>query len=228
MQTPLAGVIFDLDGTLVDSAPDIRNALNEYLRGIGRRSLTLDEVKAALGDGAIALCQRALGLTGGNVDHTALVEHVHNFVAIYRAISADPAQIYPGVVETLRYFRARNVALGLCTNKPEAATHKLLDDLELRQYFGAVAGGDTFMVHKPDPGHIRGVIERLGVAVQHCVMVGDSVNDLAAARGLNIPCVWVDYGYGGNSAILQADASINDFAALPEILAKLGFSHPPG
>ena len=224
MATPLAGVIFDLDGTLVDSAPDIRNAINAYLQTQDRRPLTLDEVKRAVGDGAMQLVERALALTGAKSSHDGLLEHVQSFIRIYRDIAPDPAQIYPGIIATLDAFKADAVALGVCTNKPEAATHKLLDSLKLKPYFGAVAGGDTFQVHKPNPEHLRGVIDMLGVAVPHCVMVGDSSNDLAAAHGLGIPCILVDYGYGSDVAALPAEAIINDMKLLRPTLVRLGFS----
>lgn len=223
MTIPLAGVIFDLDGTLVDSAPDIRNAINAYLQTQERRPLTLDEVKRAAGDGAMLLVERALSLTGAQTSHNDLVNHVQSFIKIYRDITPDPAQIYPGVLPTLDAFKTHAVPMGICTNKPEIATQKLLDYLRLKPYFGAVAGGDTFQMHKPDPEHLRGVIDMLGVPVTHCVMVGDSSNDLAAAHGLGIPCILVDYGYGDDIAALPAEAFINDMAQLHQTLARLGF-----
>ena len=217
----LTGVIFDLDGTLVDSAPDICNALNAFLAERGRPGVTLGQTQAALGDGVVKLLERIHLLVG--VQPQDAMAEVQAFVAIYRAIKADPAQIYPGVTAVLQHLRDKGVALGVCTNKPETATLKLLEDLALQRYFGAVAGGDTFLVHKPDPGHLRGVIERLGVDAAGCVMVGDSTNDLAAAHGMQTPCVLVDYGYGSDVSFLPAEAVIQDMAALPGALAQLGF-----
>lgn len=223
MTIPLAGVIFDLDGTLIDSAPDIRNAINTHLQSQNRRLLSLDEVKRAVGDGALTLVERALGLTGTKADHDTLIEHVHSFIKIYRDITPDPAQIFPGVLSTLAAFKEHAVPMGICTNKPQAATHKLLDDLRLKPFFSGIAGGDTFPVHKPDPGHLRGVIDMMNVPVAHCVMVGDSPNDLAAAHGLGIPCILADYGYGSDCASLPAEAIIKDMAELPAALTRLGF-----
>ena len=223
MSKQLSGVIFDLDGTLVDSAPDICNAINAHLATLQRRALTLEEVKAAVGDGAMLLVERALALTGQRPTHDGLVDHVQDFIRIYRNIAADPTQIYPGVTATLEDLTARDVALGICTNKPEVATHKLLDDLRLKHYFHGIAGGDTFQVHKPNPDHLRGVIAMMGVAVAESVMVGDSPNDLAAAQGLGIPCIMVDYGYGSGVRDLPADAVISDLTALRPTLMRLGF-----
>ncbi|MEJ0061765.1 MAG: phosphoglycolate phosphatase [Alphaproteobacteria bacterium] len=220
MAKKLSGVIFDLDGTLVDSAPDIRNALNEYLRALGRRALTLEEATGMIGDGVMLLVERALTTTGEKPGD--IIPHVQSFMKIYRAINADPAQIYPGVMKILDFMRERNIALGLCTNKPEAATHKLLDDLKLAAYFSGVAGGDTYPLHKPNPEHLRGVIAMMGVDADRCVMVGDSPNDLAAARGLGVPCVLADYGYASVKD-LPADAFIESMEGLPEALVRLGF-----
>jgi phosphoglycolate phosphatase len=224
INTPLTGVIFDLDGTLVDSAPDIRNAINAYLAMQERRPLTLDEVKRAVGDGAMILVERALGLTGEKPAQDDLLDHVQKFIKIYRDIQPDPAQIYPGVIATLQNLQSHAIALGICTNKPESATLKLLDALKLTPYFGAIAGGDTYPVHKPNPDHLRGVITTLDVPVTGCVMVGDSSNDLAAAHGLGIPCILVDYGYGSDVAALPAEAVINDMTLLIPTLTRLGFN----
>ncbi len=217
----LSGVVFDLDGTLVDSAPDIHNALNLFLLERGRRGVTLNETKAALGDGVAKLLERILSMTGGRPEDFAA--DIHSFLDIYRAIKGDPRQIYPQVIETLQGLRAGGIGVGLCTNKPEAATLKLLDDLAIEALFDAVAGGDTFAVHKPHPDHLRGVIQRMNVPVTGCVMVGDSPNDLAAAHGLGIPCVLVDYGYGADIGILPAEAVIGSMSELAEALARLGF-----
>ncbi len=217
----LRGVVFDLDGTLVDSAPDIHNALNLFLLERGRRGVTLNETKTALGDGVAKLLERILSMTGGRPESFAA--DIHGFLDIYRAIKGDPRQIYPQVIETLQNLRAGNIAVGLCTNKPEAATLKLLDDLAIAGLFDAVAGGDTFTVHKPHPDHLRGVIQRMKVPDACCVMVGDSPNDLAAAHGLGIPCVLVDYGYGADISILPAEAVIGSMGELARAIEQIGF-----
>ncbi len=219
---PLTGVVFDLDGTLVDSAPDIRNALNLFLAERGRRAVTLDETKSALGDGAVKLVERILRLTGSCPDD--IMDDVRAYIALYRDIPADPAQIYPAVLNVLDGLRTQRIGLGVCTNKPESATRKLLDELALLPYFSGVAGGDTYMTHKPDPEHLRGVIMQMGVDPAGCVMVGDSPNDLLAAHGMNVPCILVDYGYGADNSVLPAEIIIDTMAELPEALRALGFS----
>lgn len=223
MPQPLRGVIFDLDGTLVDSAPDLRNALNAFLAARNRRPLTLAETKAAIGDGAVKLVERALRLTGDCPTGDTLLDETRAYIAIYRTIVADPSQLYPDVLTTLMALRQKSIALGLCTNKPESATRKLLDELALAPYFSGVAGGDTFPTHKPDPAHLHGVITQMGLTPDGCVMVGDSPNDLAAAHGLQVPCILVDYGYAANVRDLPAEATISRMGDLPAALSALGF-----
>lgn len=219
----LRGVIFDLDGTLVDSAPDLRNALNQFLAERGRRSLTLAETKAAIGDGAVKLVERAFRLTGDCPAGDALLDEARAYISIYRNIVADPSQLYPDVVNTLNVLQQKSIALGLCTNKPEGATRKLLDELLITPYFSGIAGGDTFPTHKPDPAHLLGVITQMGLTPTGCAMVGDSPNDLVAAHGLQVPCIMVDYGYGADVRDLPAEATISGMGELPAALSALGF-----
>jgi phosphoglycolate phosphatase len=217
----LRGVIFDLDGTLVDSAADIRYALNQFLATRNRRSVTLAETQWAIGDGAAKLVERIMAATGEISGDLSL--DTKDFIEVYNTITADKSQIYPYVTEVLAQLQSQGIALGLCTNKPETATRKLLADLDLQRYFNAVAGGDTFPKRKPDSSHLRGVIDLLGVPASGCVMVGDSINDFLAAQGLGIPCVMVNYGYGADADLLPAAAVIAGMQHLYSTLMKIGF-----
>jgi phosphoglycolate phosphatase len=220
---PLKGLIFDLDGTLLDSAPDLRQAVNLMLAEHGRRPLSLDEVKAMTGDGSMALVQRAFKVTGDIISDDVF-PYVQQFIGHYRNIKADPAQIYPHVVPILDKYHEVGVMLGICTNKQEAASYRVLEELNLLQYFEFIAGGDTFPVHKPNPGHLQGVITALDVPRETCVFVGDGINDVRAARGAEIPCVVVTHGYGAvDRDDLNADSTIAGFDELPEALARLGY-----
>ncbi len=222
----LQGLIFDLDGTLVDSAPDLRQALNLMLAQFGRRPLALDEVEGMTGDGMLPMVHRAFAATGEALPDTQSYERFQVFIAHYRSQKPDASQIYPGVMEALARFHAAGVRLGVCTNKQEAATLRLLEGLDLKRLFTFVAGGDTFTVHKPNPGHVNGVIEKLGVPAGGCVMIGDSVNDVLAAHGAGIPCVVVTAGYGQAPETLGADKLIRGFAELTAALETLGFTIP--
>ncbi len=220
----LQGLIFDLDGTLLDSAPDLSHALNQTLKSHGRRALTLDEVKPMTGDGMLPMLSRAFAATGAAIPDSESYKLFQEFITHYRNSNPNPAQIYPHVEESLKTFKARNIKLGICTNKQEAATHRLLEQLKLKDYFEFIAGGDTFETHKPHPGHVRGVISALGVPPETCVMIGDSPNDVLAAQGAGIPCLVVTHGYGVGMDQYGADGLIDGFRALPEALGKLGFN----
>lgn len=219
----LQGLIFDLDGTLVDSAPDIRQALNLTLKTHGRRPLALNEVKNLIGDGFLTTLGKAFAATGEAIPDSESYVRFQEFIAHYREQKPDPAQIYPHARETLESFHNAGVRLGICTNKQEASTHDLLDALGLKRYFTFIAGGDTFPVHKPNPGHITGVIEKLSVPAPHCAMIGDGPHDVAAARGAGIHCLVVTHGYGGDFDRLGASGLIAGFRELPQALKKLGF-----
>ncbi|MDD3288443.1 MAG: HAD-IA family hydrolase [Alphaproteobacteria bacterium] len=221
----LMGVIFDLDGTLLDSAPDLHNALNQTLVKYGRRQLSLAETKSMVGDGMMTLVQRALTATGG-INPDQEMNCVRDFITLYRGITPDPIQIYPHVLEILEKYYAAGIKIGMCTNKQASMTNKLLKELDLLKYFGFVAGGDTFMAHKPNPDHIYGVIEALEVPRENCIMVGDSRNDVAASHGAGIPCIVVTLGYGTDFDKIGADKLIANFNELPAALSELGFEAP--
>lgn len=219
----LEGLIFDLDGTLVDSAPDLRQAMNQTLAAHGRRAVSLEEIKSFTGDGMLAQVQRAFAATGMPLGDDESHRVSQAYVKHYREVKADPSQIYPHVVEVLQGFIDQGIKIGLCTNKHEASTLKLLQDLGLIRYFQAIAGGDTFPVRKPHPGHVMGVIERLGIAAGSCVMVGDSMNDVLAAQGGGIPCLVVTHGYGADVGHLGANGLIGGLHELQGALEVLGF-----
>jgi phosphoglycolate phosphatase len=219
----LQGLIFDLDGTLIDSAPDLCQAMNKILAENGRRPVTLDEVKSFVGDGMLTMMQRALAATGNPLPDNETFRIFQKFVGYYRDLPAAQEQIYPHVRETLENFIAKGVKLGLCTNKQETATKRLLKDLDMARYFTFVAGGDTFALHKPHPDHVKGVVEKMGVPALGCVMVGDSVNDVSSAKGNDIPCLIVTHGYGFEVEELGAAALIEGIDQLPAALQGIGF-----
>jgi phosphoglycolate phosphatase len=220
----LKGLIFDLDGTLLDSAPDLRQALNLTLAAHGRRPLTLEEATRLTGDGMLPMLSRAFAMTGKPIPDSESYIRFQEFITHYRKQKADPSQIYPHVIDSLKHFKKRGVAMGVCTNKQEASTIRLLEDLNIQNYFGFVAGGDTFPVHKPHPDHVRGVMQALKLSPANCVMVGDGSNDVRAAQGAGIPCILVTQGYGIDVEDLGAEAIIASFAELPTALQKLGFA----
>lgn len=216
------GLLFDLDGTLIETAPDLTHALNHALRAAGRPPLPQEVVRTLIGDGARMLLSR--GLMQQEVAPTpeeiarwlpVLLEHYGDHIA-------DESRPFAGCVETLRQFREAGIRLAVCTNKTAALTERLLGALGVRDLFDAVLGGDSLPVRKPHPGHIEGTLEALGVTASRAAMIGDSNNDVRAARAAGVPVVVVSFGYTATPAAeLGADAVIDSYQALPGALAAL-------
>jgi len=214
-------LVFDLDGTLVDSAPDLRAALNEMLRECGRPPLSLPQVKRMIGDGAPALVARALAASG--TDPADAASALPRFIELYEADAVRLTQPYPAVPETLLALRRRGYRTAICTNKPQHATVTVLEGLGLLPLFDGIAGGDRFAVRKPDPGHLLGLIGAVDARPEAAAMIGDSENDAAVARSAGLPLVLMRYGYArADLASLGADALLDDFAKLPAALDRLG------
>ena len=217
-------LVFDLDGTLVDSVPDLRAALNEMLRERGRPPLSLPQVKRMIGDGAPAMVARALAASGADPD--GATRALRRFLEIYEANAVRLTRPYPGVRETLTALRRLGYRTAICTNKPQQATIAVIEGLGLLSLFDGIAGGDRFPVRKPDPGHLLGLIGELGAQVAASAMIGDNENDAAAARAAGVPLVLMRYGYARvDPELLAADALLDHFAELPQALERLGL--PP-
>ncbi len=215
-------VAFDLDGTLIDSAPEIGSSLNRLLARFGRRPVTGEEVRMMVGDGALTLVRSGFAATGEPLSPEIEAETLADYLDELAAEPARPESLYPGVPEILARLREGGVRLGLCTNKPERATRLVLDQLGLAPLFEAVAGGDTLPYRKPDGRHLGYVLERLGAAGRSSAMVGDNANDVRAARAAGVPVVAVSYGYPRMPvADLGADIVIDRFADLPAALERL-------
>lgn len=220
----LEAVLFDLDGTLLDSAHDITQGLNKMLVDDGRAPLDVAQIKPMLGDGAMELCRRALTATGGCTDDD-LFPYVQKFIKHYRKIDPDPAQVFPGVCVMLKNFQAKGIKLAVCTNKPDEASHEILKLLKLDTYFDFIAGGDTFQIHKPHPGHITGILDKIGASVQGTLFVGDGPADVGACQRAGVPCIIMTHGYGQDYEALktESDAMVDSFDDFIPVIEKLGF-----
>jgi len=215
-------ILFDLDGTLVDSAPDVRACTNEALAAEGRRELSLGEIKSLIGQGARVLVERALALTGDAGTAEMVDECLERFIATYRAHPVRHTQVYPGVLEVLDRFRGLGITMGICTNKPQATTGPVIDAFGLDPYFGTICCGDAVPHRKPDGRHVFHTLEILGADAASAVLVGDSENDIGAALNAGIPSVAVSFGYSHQPPHeLGADAVIDAFADLPDALARI-------
>ncbi len=219
MTDPLPVLVFDFDGTLIDSAPELQHCLNAVLTEHGRSALPVEAVKTMIGNGVKKLVERGFNATGGApADLDATMEQ---FMAHYYAAPVEDT-LYDGVRPTLGLLRDAGHRIAICTNKPYRATMRILKGLEIADYFEAVAGGDSFPVRKPDPGHLLGVLEILGTTPSHAIMIGDSPNDIGCAIAAEVRSVAVTYGYSNvPHAELGADVLIDRFDALPDALANL-------
>lgn len=219
----IRAVLFDLDGTLVDSAPDLATAVNALLAELGRPGVSLDEVRRWVGNGADRLLERALsGSLDGRIPATELATARPRFLHHYEHLLCVDSGLYPGVTEGLRALHATGMRLGCVTNKPSRFARPLLERLAIADYFTAVVGGDDAPRKKPAPDPLLMAIEQLGVAPRHCLMVGDSEHDVAAARAAGCPVVAVPYGYNHGRDIRKAhpDVVIDSLAELPLLLRE--------
>ena len=194
MPAPSA-LIFDLDGTLIDSIPDMTIALNRLMALFGRRPLTDEEARGMVGDGATELVRRAFRLTGAELAADETKTTVERYIDFYAEHPAARSAFYPGVAETLDALAAAGRRLALCTNKPERVMHPLLDSLGLAGRFEVVLGAGVLPARKPDPAPVRWVLDRLAVAPASAMMIGDSRNDIVSAQAAGVRAVAVGYGY---------------------------------
>ena len=189
---PFDIIVFDLDGTLADTAPDLAAALNHTLAQMDRPSIPEEEVRHMVGHGARAMLSKGLSATG-DVSQ-ALVEHGFPlFLAYYEAHIADATRPFEGVEAALAEIEAQGMKMAICTNKLEGLTHTLVRALGWDGRFAAIVGGDTLPQRKPDPAPVHEAIARAGGG--RAVFIGDSINDTDAARAAGIPCVALSFGF---------------------------------
>lgn len=220
--TQLRAIVFDLDGTLIDSAPDVAAALNRMLAEEGRRQLTLQEVQGLVGEGARVLIEGAFTATGTAAAADQAERALARYLACYAEEPANRTIVFPGVRQTLAALAERGVPMGICTNKPIGMTRLVLDELGMAPLFAAVTGGDSLPFRKPDGRHILETLALMGSGPAGAVYVGDSRTDVAAARDAGLPVVAVSWGYaGGAPRALGADALVDDFSALPAVIYGL-------
>jgi phosphoglycolate phosphatase len=208
-------IVFDLDGTLIDTAPDLIGTLNRILSQHGVPAVGFDEARAMIGAGVKPLLQRALASKGVQFAPDEIDRLFEEYLKLYAAHIADRSRPFPGLEAALDALAADGCILAVCTNKLEWLSVLLLDKLKLSPRFAAICGQDTFAMRKPDPEMLRLTIARAGGDVAHAVMVGDSMTDVATAQAARVPVVAVDFGYTEiPPRELGADRLISHFDAL--------------
>lgn len=215
-------ILFDLDGTLVDSVADLASALNRVLGEDGFPALDVDAVKKMVGGGVPLLIERALKAHGDTPTQDRVASLYPRFLETYGPHAADETRMFPGVLEALKAFKDSGIGLGVCTNKPEKISRSILESLSVAHFFGAVIGGDTLTVKKPEPGPLIEGFKRLGCAPENGLMVGDSGADANAARAAGVPVILVTYGYTRVPVEeLPNDGIVDSFSVLPDAIGRV-------
>lgn len=222
MSTWPEAVIFDLDGTLVDSAPDMAAALNQLLGELDLPPYEVAVVRTLIGGGVPKLIERALRphrRTPAEFGGEALVER---FMEIYAPRATETSRLYDGVEPELKRLTADGVKCGVCTNKPSGVTHQILEELDIARFMSSVVGGDSGLPKKPDSAPMLRMLGQLGVSADKAVLVGDSRVDVALARAVGMPVIVVSYGYTKTPAAeLGGDLLVDGFAQLPAAFTRL-------
>jgi phosphoglycolate phosphatase len=210
-------VVFDLDGTLIDSAPDMHRAVNLMLADLGCAPLTLPDIRSMVGDGASALIARALAAR-----HCVSADPAKALDEFLEHYEADPTNVtgtFPGVAETLGRLQASGLTLAVCTNKPSRLTGIILERLEIDRFFTRVVAGDSMPFRKPDPRALMEVVDGFGTPKAATLMVGDSEVDAATAHAAGVPFILMTYGY--HRGPIEDIASIATLDHFPELATLL-------
>lgn len=213
-------ILFDLDGTLVDSVPDLAAAVDAVLSDVGRPAAGESAVRNWVGNGIDRLVKRALtGEMEAEPDPGLFNRAIVTFRDHYERFNGDSSRLYPTVAGTLSDLASEGMALACITNKSEQFSIPLLQKLDVLKYFGVVVSGDTLKVRKPDPGPLLAAAQRMAVAPAASLMVGDSIHDVHAARAAGMPVVGVSYGYNHGRPIAEAnpDAVVDRIAELMDM-----------
>jgi phosphoglycolate phosphatase len=209
-------LVFDLDGTLIDSAPDIAAAINALFAELNLLEIPVAEVRRMVGEGAPIFLARALERAGSRLDPAELMAR---YAEHYIANTAGLTTLYPGVLETLAQLAEAGCRFGLCTNKPHRPTLDVLSVFGLDRFFGAVVTGESMDKRKPSPEPLLAALREIGGEPGNSVMIGDSVVDQATAVAAGVASIIIPSGYG--MAPVTGGRTISDFLALPAALAEL-------
>lgn len=211
--------IFDLDGTLVDTAPDFKNSLNYMLKEMNEETIELDEIRNLVGYGARELIRRTAISKGIEHDDKKINDMLKIFLLHYTHNIDDDSVLFENVKNVLLFLKEKNIKLAVCTNKMEKLSNLLLEKLGVLHLFDFLVGGDSFPKGKPDPFPLLRICEKLNISKSESIMVGDSITDLKSGHSAGMPVVLVEYGYTENTKIYgEADLVINNFSQLKELI----------
>ena len=212
-------VIIDLDGTLVDSVPDLAYALNAVLMEDGHPELAVDIVRNMIGGGIPKLLERGLRAHDADSSEEAVAQRLPRMIEIYEANATKNTRLYPGCEELLKALKARSIPMALCTNKPTEATHIIMNELGIADYFDVIVGGTSGFPKKPDPRAVNHILSELDVKAENVLMIGDSKVDLGAARNVGAPIALMTYGYSKTPVSeLGADHVFDSFTEIVDFL----------
>ncbi len=219
-------ILFDLDGTLVDTAPDLMTAHNHVMKKFGYSTRSVNEIRNLVGKGASVLIGRSIWGSAKKefskiTDEKIKNEMVKEFISFYGKNIVKDSKLIKGVLEFLKWAKSKNISMGVCTNKQEHLAIDLLKKIEIYDYFEYVAGGNTFEYCKPDPRHLTSIIEIMNGDIKKSLMIGDSENDADAAKSAGIPMILVEDGYTEKKIEqIYHNHLIKDFIGIEKIVSK--------
>ena len=219
-------ILFDLDGTLVDTAPDLMGAHNYVMKKFGYSSKSVEDIRNLVGKGASVLIGRSIWGSAKKefskvTDDKIKKEMVKEFISYYGKNIVNQSKLIGGVKEFLDWAKSNNISMGVCTNKQEHLAVDLLKKIKIYDYFEYVAGGNTFDYCKPDPRHLTNIIEIMGGEIKKSLMFGDSENDADAAKSAGIPMILLEDGYTDKKVNqIHHDFLIKDFVGVDNIVSK--------
>ena len=218
-------IVFDLDGTLIDTAPDLVDTLNAVFAREGLPPVPYDTARNLIGGGARKMIARGVEAAGRPLAPAELERLFADFIAHYTEHLADRSRPFPGASEALDLLAGRGFRFAICTNKTERLSVLLLKKLALFDRFAAICGQDTFGIQKPDPEVLRRTIAAAGGSPRHAIMIGDSSTDILTARAAGVPVIAVDFGYSEKPvAEFAPDRIIGHFSQLPAAIAAISFA----
>ena len=207
-------VVFDLDGTLIDSGPDLLDSLNFVLKKNNLKEISGDVIGNLVGGGAEAMIRRGYAFLGEKLDNKMIPKLIKTFLQYYQKNCTKKTKLYPNVMKILILLKSKNIKVCICTNKKQYLAEKIIQNMGLNKYFDLIVGSQNSMKLKPHPDMLNKCVDSLNVQYNETIFIGDSLNDIVPANELGIVSVFVTYGYGKMNTSVNADIEISDIMDL--------------